>query len=249
MKTFNDLKVGDRVYFINNLYAVYYTILEINDVQKYNHYRSRDGYKYFFMYDADTDDKIEVEFEINDMDKFVVENHYYSDYSMVESLIPQYESFIKTLKNIKPRQNKIEEILKKPLIYLDMDGVLADYEAMMGTGKYDNHRAEGFFKELPMIKGMKEAVLKLSEKYELHILSTAPWSAPFAWKEKREWIEDTFGELFFKKITLTHRKDLSIGDYLIDDRTANGAGDFTGEHIHFGTYNFPDWDSILKYLL
>ena len=48
---------------------------------------------------------------------------------------------------------------------------------------------------------------------------------------------------------MSHNKNLNIGDYLIDDRTANGAGQFKGEHIHFGTEQFPDWDSVLKYLL
>ena len=35
----------------------------------------------------------------------------------------------------------------------------------------------------------------------------------------------------------------------IDDRTANGAGQFKGEHIHFGSEKFPDWNSVLAYLL
>ena len=52
-----------------------------------------------------------------------------------------------------------------------------------------------------------------------------------------------------KRLILSHNKHLNIGDYLIDDRTANGAGNFTGEHIHFGTEKFPNWDSVLTYLL
>ena len=52
-----------------------------------------------------------------------------------------------------------------------------------------------------------------------------------------------------KKIIMTHRKDMIYGDYLIDDRTANGAAQFKGEHIHFGTSKFPDWASVVKYLL
>ena len=40
-----------------------------------------------------------------------------------------------------------------------------------------------------------------------------------------------------------------IGDYLIDDRTANGAGEFKGEHIHFKTDRFKDWKDVLNYLL
>ena len=39
-----------------------------------------------------------------------------------------------------------------------------------------------------------------------------------------------------------------MGDYLIDDRTKNGAGEFSGELIQFGTNKFPDWNTVLKYL-
>ena len=39
-----------------------------------------------------------------------------------------------------------------------------------------------------------------------------------------------------------------MGDYLIDDRIANGAGDFKGTHIHFGTAQFANWESVLNYL-
>jgi 5'-nucleotidase len=55
---------------------------------------------------------------------------------------------------------------------------------------------------------------------------------------------------------ITHRKDLLLGDYLIDDREANGAKDFKGELISFGwayeknQWNeYPTWDDVLKQLL
>ena len=55
---------------------------------------------------------------------------------------------------------------------------------------------------------------------------------------------------------VTHRKDLLLGDYLIDDRTKNGAGEFSNELLQFGTNwedgkegQFPTWQSILDYLL
>ena len=56
---------------------------------------------------------------------------------------------------------------------------------------------------------------------------------------------------------ITHRKDLLMGDYLIDDRLKNGAGDFKGKLLRFGydwendnkPNEYPDWDSILDYLL
>ena len=50
-------------------------------------------------------------------------------------------------------------------------------------------------------------------------------------------------------LILSHPKNLNSGDYLIDDRTKNGADMFKGEHIHFGQDKFPDWESVLEYLV
>jgi len=54
--------------------------------------------------------------------------------------------------------------------------------------------------------------------------------------------------LFVKKMAITHLKNMLIGDYLIDDRTKNGAGEFNGTHIHFGQ-NGTDWNKVLRLLL
>ena len=96
--------------------------------------------------------------------------------------------------------------------------------------------------------------LNNSGQYELFILTTAPWDNPSAWMHKRLWVERYFGELFYKKVIITHRKDLLNGDYLIDDRIANGAGNFKGTHLHFGwdyvndKFNkYPNWEAILDY--
>jgi len=56
-------------------------------------------------------------------------------------------------------------------------------------------------------------------------------------------------DVFHKKMVITHRKDLCQGDYLIDDRGKNGTSEFSGEWIEFGSQRFPDWPSVLNYLL
>ena len=38
-----------------------------------------------------------------------------------------------------------------------------------------------------------------------------------------------------------------FGNYLIDDRPFNGASDFKGKWIHFGSKEFPNWKSVLNY--
>jgi hypothetical protein len=42
---------------------------------------------------------------------------------------------------------------------------------------------------------------------------------------------------------------MNKGHYLIDDREKNSAIDFEGELIKFGSEQFQDWQSVLKYLL
>ena len=88
-----------------------------------------------------------------------------------------------------------------------------------------------------------------SKKYDVYILSTAPWSDPSSWTDKRLWLEDYFDQKLNKRLILSHRKDFLKGDYLIDDRPNNGAKEFEGEWIHFGSDRFPEWETILNYLL
>jgi 5'(3')-deoxyribonucleotidase len=62
-------------------------------------------------------------------------------------------------------------------------------------------------------------------------------------------VQKYLGEAAYKRLILSHHKDLNQGDYLIDDKGKNGASEFEGEWIHFGSERFPDWDAVLKYLL
>ncbi|VTU07392.1 5 nucleotidase deoxy cytosolic type C [Actinobacillus indolicus] len=149
----------------------------------------------------------------------------------------------------------------KKIVYIDMDNVIVDFPTGIAkldektrqqyVGNYDE--VEGIFGLMePMPKAI-EAVHQLAEKYDIYVLSTSPWHNPSAWIDKIKWIHRYFGEdknsVLYKRVILSHHKNLNQGDYLIDDRTANGAGKFKGEHIHFGTEKFPDWESVLKYLL
>ena len=105
------------------------------------------------------------------------------------------------------------------------------------------------YHDLPAVAGAVEAVRKLSEFFEIFFLSTAMWSLPASFTGKRLWIEKYFGELGKKKLILTHRKDLIRGDFLVDDRTHNGAAEFEGKLLLFGSKDFPDWEVTSQYLL
>ena len=89
---------------------------------------------------------------------------------------------------------------------------------------------------------------ELSALFDVYILSTSPWANPSAWSDKLCWVKAYLGEPAHKRLILTHHKNLNVGDYLIDDRTKHGVHDFSGEHIHFGTEGFPDWQKVMEYL-
>ena len=131
---------------------------------------------------------------------------------------------------------------QKPLtIFIDMDGVVADFEGAMALHPLNGQKdfrpdLKLDFLQFEPMDGALDAIDQLQNMgHEVFFASTAPWSNPDAWKAKRLWVEKHFPSMW-KRIFLTHRKDLLMGDILIDDRTANGAGDFKGKFILFDNW-------------
>ena len=144
----------------------------------------------------------------------------------------------------------------KKIVYVDMDNVLVDFQSafpklskkVLDEYKNDEDDIPGIFALMEPMPGAIESFIELTNHFETYVLSTAPWDNPSAWSDKLLWIKKNLGEHAFKRLILTHHKNLNTGDYLIDDRTARGADSFVGEHIHFGTKKFPNWPSVMKYL-
>lgn len=149
----------------------------------------------------------------------------------------------------------------KKILYIDMDNVLVDFPTGIAAlpnelkeaykGNYDE--TPGIFSLMQPMKGAVEAVNALAEHYDIYVLSTAPWRNPSAWSDKLQWIQKYFGKEedspLYKRLILSHHKDLNRGDYLVDDRTKNGAENFQGELILFGSEAYPDWDHVVRRLL
>ncbi|PID83509.1 hypothetical protein CSB11_00875 [Candidatus Campbellbacteria bacterium] len=147
---------------------------------------------------------------------------------------------------------------EKKIVYVDMDEVIVDFqsginslskeEQMEWKGKYDKY--PGIFSKMVPIVGAIDAVYKLMEKYDVYILSSPSWENASSFSDKNLWVRKYFSDKLKKRLILSHHKNLNRGDYLIDDRTKNGADKFKGEHIHFGNDpKFQNWDDVLKYLL
>ena len=160
--------------------------------------------------------------------------------------------------------------MNKKIVYIDMDGVLVDLTTNINNWfkehphLYERYKdnpdhIHGIFRNPPPIEGAIEAVKKLAKsgKYEMYIATSAPWGNPESLTDKRYWIEEHFGNLFHKRIVTTHQKNMLMGDYLIDDRKKNGAGEFKGELLQYGLdwendnspNEYPTWESILNKLL
>ena len=132
-------------------------------------------------------------------------------------------------------------------IFIDMDGVLANFQKE--ADKIPNEKRPDLvldFSTFDLIDGASKGVNKLMNMgHELFIASTPPWNNPDAWGQKRNWINEHFPKLQ-RKIILTHRKDLLIGDVLIDDTTYRGQKEFNGLFIHFGLGpKKKDWSQIV----
>lgn len=169
-------------------------------------------------------------------------------------LIEKFSNYVITL-------NAYNILMKKKIVYVDMDNTIVNFRS--GIEKlskedqekykddYDKHPE--IFNLMEPIDGAIEALKELNNRFDLYILSTAPWDNPNAWKHKREWIERYFGKgkenIFYKKVILSHHKNLNIGDILIDDRPNNGAKEFHGEWILFGSNEFPSWELVVKKLI
>jgi 5'-nucleotidase len=145
----------------------------------------------------------------------------------------------------------------RKILYVDMDNVLVDFESAIAqlpaeileafAGRLDE--VPDIFSTMGPIEGAVEAYAILAKRFDTYILSTAPWENASAWRDKLGWVKSHLGAHAHKRLILTHHKNLNVGDYLIDDRTKNGVDKFQGEHIHFGTQRFPNWPSVVDYLL
>jgi len=145
----------------------------------------------------------------------------------------------------------------KKILYIDMDNVLVDFPSALARvnpeilEKYENNLDDipGIFSLMDPVEGALESFKVLSEKFDVYILTTAPWNNPSAWSDKLLWVKKYLGESAYKRLIITHHKNLNKGHYLVDDRDRNGAYAFEGTLIRFDSTRFPDWKVVTSYLL
>lgn len=137
-------------------------------------------------------------------------------------------------------------------IYVDMDGVLANFDAACIEPRDENGDPpemfrEGFFRNLQVMPGAQWAIGELLKMPGLDIqIATKPttktdWCA----SEKIGWLREHFPPLIRKINIVTDKLNL-MGDYLIDD-DLRWIG-FQGHMIHFDRLR-PEatWKTIVKH--
>ncbi len=140
----------------------------------------------------------------------------------------------------------------RKIVYVDMDDTICDFITPFKTGelklKYPQSKI-GFFLDLEPIEGAIEGVKTLQTKYDVWILTRPSIKNTHCYTEKAEWIKKYLGEDMLNKMILCPDKSLVKGDFLIDDDNRHGQTEFEGEHLHFSKSNFPDWSTVINYLM
>ena len=102
----------------------------------------------------------------------------------------------------------------------------------------------GLFKYMLPMTGALKFYAKYSETCDLWFLTRPSIKNIHCYTEKAEWVKRYFGEAGLEKLILSPKKDLLIGDILIDDSGKYGQETFQGEWWQFGAAGYETWEEI-----
>ena len=142
-------------------------------------------------------------------------------------------------------------------IYIDMDHTFCDFDgalpywrerAVTKTEKNWPWSMRGFFESLLPMEGSIEFWNNYIDKMDLWFLTKPSIPNRQCYTEKANWVYKYLGEKGVEKLIICPRKELLIGDILIDDHHNAGQPEFNGMWWQFGKPGFENWDVIDKRL-
>jgi 5'-nucleotidase len=140
-------------------------------------------------------------------------------------------------------------------IWFDLDDTMADFadahhNALLVNPNQPYPQSQwGFFTKLKPIDGAIWAYFKLKNHFKVGILTRPSFRNINCYSEKAQWVLDNLGFDALENTILAGDKSLIKGDYLIDDGIKAGQEKFEGEFIRFGSEQFPNWETVVNYIL
>lgn len=104
------------------------------------------------------------------------------------------------------------------------------------------------FAEMEPETNAVRAFEKLSQVYDTFILASAPYNDPDSWRERVVWCEEHLGVGAWNRLIVSNRKDLVMGDYVIDAHPSRyGLENGMATVIDYGNDPYKTWDDVLTF--
>jgi hypothetical protein len=171
--------------------------------------------------------------------------HYLNDEVLLHSVLP-------VIQWIDDKQ----ENRKKPVVIVAMDDTLVDVRTAAKRLPEDVLKDyEGHLHDYPLYYSGAEPVnsavkcfSQLTRYYDVYISASLPYNAPQQWEGPVSWVDEYLGVAAWNRVICCPRKDLLLGDYLIDAHPELFRGeDFMGTLVPFATEHFRTWEDVLTY--
>jgi 5'(3')-deoxyribonucleotidase len=106
----------------------------------------------------------------------------------------------------------------KKTLYIDLDNVLVDFTSAFPLVEpslmkaYEGHLDDipGIFSLMRPVERAVESFEELATLFDTFILSTSPWNNPSAWSDKLIWVKKHLGTPAYKRLILSHHKNLNM---------------------------------------
>jgi len=103
--------------------------------------------------------------------------------------------------------------------------IIDQYPALLKDRVQSVYLEKGFYLNLPVAQGSKEALDDIRNMgFDVFVCSSPMFFNPYSYMEKRLWLEKNFGADVAKRLILTKDKTIIKGDILIDDRVTSRKG-------------------------